>query len=160
MDKELIKGLIAEYQQFVKSVSFVKRAVTLSDNFNYVFVGLRRVGKSYLMYQQIHHLIETGISPEEIHGYDREAATHMAVAAAVSGGDADAGMGIQSAARAMGLDFIEIGREEYDFAIPVRFLDFPPVQHFLAVLKSREFAEGVEKLGGYGLARTGEILYL
>ena len=36
----------------------------------------------------------------------------------------------------MGLDFIEIGREEYDFAIPVRFLDFPPVQHFLAVLKS------------------------
>ena len=66
MDKELIKGLIAEYQQFVKSVSFVKRAVTLSDNFNYVFVGLRRVGKSYLMYQQIHHLIETGISPEEI----------------------------------------------------------------------------------------------
>ena len=69
-------------------------------------------------------------------------------------------MGIQSAARAMGLDFIEIGREEYDFAIPVRFLDFPPVQHFLAVLKSREFAERVEKLGGYGLARTGEILYL
>ena len=66
MDKELIKGLIAEYQQFVKSVSFVKRAVTLSDNFNYVFVGLRRVGKSYLMYQQIHHLIEIGISPEEI----------------------------------------------------------------------------------------------
>lgn len=47
-------------------VSFVKRAVTLSDNFNYVFVGLRRVGKSYLMYQQIHHLIEIGISPEEI----------------------------------------------------------------------------------------------
>ena len=99
-------------------------------------------------------LKEAGISPEEIHGYDREAATHMAVAAAVSGGDADAGMGIQSAARAMGLDFIEIGREEYDFAIPVRFLDF------LAVLKSREFAERVEKLGGYGLARTGEILYL
>lgn len=84
----------------------------------------------------------------------------MAVAAAVSGGDADAGMGIQSAARAMGLDFIEVGREEYDFAIPVRFLDFPPVQHFLTVLKSREFAERVEKLGGYGLARTGEILYL
>ena len=51
MDKELIKGLIAEYQQFVKDVSFVKRAMTLSDNFNYVFVGLRRVGKSYLMYQ-------------------------------------------------------------------------------------------------------------
>ena len=31
MDKELIKGLIAEYQQFVKGVSFVKRAEVLSN---------------------------------------------------------------------------------------------------------------------------------
>ena len=48
MNKELIKGLIAEYQQFVKSVSFVKRAVTLSDNFNYVFVGLVGLGSIIL----------------------------------------------------------------------------------------------------------------
>lgn len=66
MDKELIKALIVEYQQFVEKISFVKRDVALSDKFNYVFVGLRRVGKSYLMYQQVHHLIETGKLPEEI----------------------------------------------------------------------------------------------
>lgn len=47
-----------------------------------------------------------------------EAATHMAVAAAVGSDGADAGMGILSSAKAMDLDFIPIGPEEYDFAIP------------------------------------------
>ena len=105
-------------------------------------------------------LKKEGISADAIRGYDREAATHMAVAAAIAGGDADAGMGIESAARAMGLDFIEVGPEEYDFAVPVRFLELLHVQRFLDVLKSREFAERVEALGGYSLRQTGTVLYL
>lgn len=105
-------------------------------------------------------LKQAGIDPASIHGYDREAATHMAVAAAIAGGDADAGMGIESAARAMNLDFIPVGPEEYDFAVPVRFLELPHVQHFLEVLTSREFAERVEKLGGYSLRQTGKIVYI
>ena len=105
-------------------------------------------------------LKQAGIDPASIHGYDREAATHMAVAAAIAGGDADAGMGIESAARAMNLDFIPVGPEEYDFAIPVRFLQLPHVQHFLEVLTSREFAKRVEKLGGYSLRQTGKIIYI
>ena len=105
-------------------------------------------------------LKKEGIGTEAIRGYDREAATHMAVAAAIAGGDADAGMGIESAARAMGLDFIEVGPEEYDFAVPVRFLELLHVQRFLDVLKSREFAERVEALGGYSLRQTGTVLYL
>lgn len=105
-------------------------------------------------------LKQAGIDPASIHGYDREAATHMAVAAAIAGGDADAGMGIESAARAMNLDFIPVGPEEYDFAIPVRFLQLPHVQHFLEVLTSQEFAKRVEKLGGYSLRQTGKIIYI
>lgn len=38
----------------------------LEANANYVFVGLRRAGKSYLMYQHIHHLMEQGHSIEEM----------------------------------------------------------------------------------------------
>lgn len=101
-----------------------------------------------------------GIAPETIHGYDREAATHMAVAAAIAGGSADAGMGIESAARAMDLDFIPVGPEEYDFAIPVRFLELPHVQYFLEILKSEEFKERVESLGGYSTRQSGKVLYL
>ncbi len=105
-------------------------------------------------------LKQAGIAPEDIRGYEREAATHMAVAAAIAGGSADAGMGIESAARAMALDFVEVGPEEYDFAVPVRFLELPHVRCFLEVLKSREFAERVQQLGGYSLRQTGEIIYL
>ena len=97
-----------------------------------------------------------GILPEEINGYEREAATHMAVAALVGSDGADAGMGIESAARAMGLDFIPIGPEEYDFAIPVRFLELPHVEHFLAILRSKDFRVKVEALGGYRCRNCGE----
>ncbi|MEG1293299.1 MAG: molybdopterin biosynthesis protein, partial [Clostridium sp.] len=67
-------------------------------------------------------LKKEGVEPSAMKGYELEVATHMAVAAAVKGGTAAAGLGIESAARAMGLDFIPIGSEEYDFAAPVRSL--------------------------------------
>ena len=100
------------------------------------------------------------ISPDQIQGYQREAATHMAVAAAIQGGSADAGMGILSAANALGLDFIPVGNEEYDFALPVEYLELEQVQHFLSVLKSDAFRKKVQALGGYGLEQTGTILYV
>ena len=46
-----------------------------------------------------------GVSPDAIDGYAREEPTHLAVAAAVAAGRADAGLGIMAAARAFGLDF-------------------------------------------------------
>lgn len=66
MNKDTIKVLIAEYQQRVLDVSFVDRPYVIEESLNYVFVGLRRVGKSYLMFQHIRHLINTGHAKEEI----------------------------------------------------------------------------------------------
>ena len=66
MTKNLIKYLISYYQEFVSQISFEKREYELEANANYVFVGLRRAGKSYLMYQHIHHLMEQGHSIEEM----------------------------------------------------------------------------------------------
>ncbi len=66
MTKDLIKYLISYYQDFVSHISFVERQYALEANANYVFVGLRRAGKSYLMYRQIRHLLEQGHSIEEI----------------------------------------------------------------------------------------------
>lgn len=66
MTKDLIKYLISYYQEFISQISFEKREYELEANANYVFVGLRRAGKSYLMYQHIHHLMEQGHSIEEM----------------------------------------------------------------------------------------------
>ena len=66
MDKDTIKRLIIEYQQFVANITLIEREIHLSHQLNYVFVGLRRAGKSYLMYQQIQSLLNDGLQPEEI----------------------------------------------------------------------------------------------
>ena len=107
-----------------------------------------------------YRLRAAGIDPSGIAGYDREAATHMAVAAAVQGGSADAGMGILSAAKAMDLDFIPIGNEEYDFAIPAEFLELPHIRAFIEVLKSADFQRKLDELGGYHAGCCGEVIYV
>ncbi len=66
MEKQELKALIAEYQQFVSMVQVMKRPVELEANGNYVFVGLRRAGKSYLLYQLIQEKLQSGISIEQI----------------------------------------------------------------------------------------------
>lgn len=66
MEKDVIKSLIIEYQNFVEKITLIERDIHLSDQLNYVFVGLRRAGKSYLMYQQIQHLLREGHQIEEI----------------------------------------------------------------------------------------------
>ncbi len=103
-------------------------------------------------------LKQAGILPEEINGYGREAATHMAVAALVQGDSADAGMGVLSAARAMDLDFIEIGPEEYDFVIYAEDLDHALIRNFLEILTSEEFREKLKELGGYACPEIGRMM--
>ena len=105
-----------------------------------------------------YQLKKAGIDPCSIEGYSREAATHMAVAAAVQSGSADAGMGIASAASAMDLGFIPLGEEEYDFAVLRDFLELPEMGIFLSVLKSPAFHEKLAGLGGYTWDKAGEII--
>jgi putative molybdopterin biosynthesis protein len=77
--------------------------------------------------------------------------THMAVAAAVESGTADVGVGVASAASTMGLDFISIGFEEYDFAIPKKYMETKMIKNFLQALRSDEFEKILKELGGYGI---------
>ena len=103
-------------------------------------------------------LKQAGISPEDIDGYDAEAATHMAVAAQVASGEADCGMGVYSAAHAMGLDFIPVGEEEYDFAMRPDTYEMPEMKSFLRLLAGDEFRAKLEELGGYSFDQTGKVI--
>ncbi len=105
-----------------------------------------------------HLLKQAGIRPEQIDGYELEAATHMAAAALVKEGGVDAAMGIYAAAKAMDLDFIEVGEEEYDFAIERKNLELPFVQAFIRALQSEPFLDRVREAGGYGTEGIGEII--
>ncbi len=99
-----------------------------------------------------------GIEPAEIKGYEREEITHTAVAAAVASGTADAGMGILAAARIYDLDFIPVVEEQYDLLVAEKTFENPQFHRLIEVLQSPEFAERLERLGGYRLNRPGEVL--
>lgn len=105
-------------------------------------------------------LNELSISPEEIKGYDREMTTHMTVATAVISGTADVGMGIESVAKTMNLDFIPVGQEDYDFLIEESFLEEEKIKGFIKVLKSEELARQLKEIGGYDLTNPGEIIHI
>ena len=66
MDRESLKRIIVRNQQFVTGIPLVRRHVSFEPNGNYVFVGVRQAGKSYLLYQRIQELLADGHEPEEM----------------------------------------------------------------------------------------------
>ena len=94
-------------------------------------------------------LKENGIDKNDIDGYRNEEYTHTAVAALIAAGNADCGLGIYSAAKMYGLDFIEICIEEYDLLIDDEAYDTYAVQKLLETLESERFRQRLTQMGGY-----------
>jgi putative molybdopterin biosynthesis protein len=106
------------------------------------------------------HLKDLGIDPSRVRGYEREEYTHMAVASAVLTGVADTGLGVLSAAKALGLDFIPVAKERYDLAIPGEFIETEMLQALLGIIREdREFREAVVSAGGYDLKDMGKVMW-
>ncbi len=100
-------------------------------------------------------LIALDIAPGEVKGYDREEKTHVAVANAVAQGQADVGLGAQSAAIAASLDFIPLVKERYDLIALEETLARPPFRRVLDVVRESGFQKMVGSLAGYDLSDTG-----
>jgi excisionase family DNA binding protein len=104
-------------------------------------------------------LEEAGIDPKGIPGYDVEVPRHMDVAVEVLAGRADAGMGIRAVASLLGLGFVALRWERYDFLIgKERFFD-PGIQRFLGLLHEPAFREAAEALEGYDVEGSGKMIY-
>ena len=98
-----------------------------------------------------------GVDPATVYGYEREEFTHTAVAAQIAGGTADAGMGIWSAAKIYGLDFLPVCVEQYDLIIPDYAWDTSMIRRVLEILAGPAFRARLEKLGGYTLDQPGRV---
>ena len=66
MEKDIIKQIILNQQEFISKVKLLPRKVSIEENGNYVFVGIRRAGKTYMLYQHIQQLLKDGHSKQEI----------------------------------------------------------------------------------------------
>ena len=121
-----------------------------------VFVNRQRGSGTRVLLD--YKLVAAGIDTQQVTGYEREEYTHLAVAAAVAGGRADVGLGILSAARAIGMDFIPLFNERYDLAIPEDIYDSELLAPMLQLIQSSDFRVKVEELGGYDAGQMGEVI--
>ncbi len=105
-----------------------------------------------------YELAKLSVEPDDIRGYDREEYTHLAVAAAVASGAADAGPGIRAAARALELDFVPLAHERYDLVIPRQHYESNLLRPLLELLHDQAFRSSVSAMPGYDVRAMGEIV--
>jgi putative molybdopterin biosynthesis protein len=147
--EEVVLLCVAKRQQGIVS----KDGIGFDALPGHVFVNRQRGSGTRMLLD--HQLKRNGIDPSKIRGYEREVTTHLAVALAVKSGEADAGMCVYSAAKALGLRFIPVASERYEIAIRCEHLDDPRVSELCDTLVSPAFREILVRLGGYDTKETG-----
>jgi putative molybdopterin biosynthesis protein len=147
--EEVFLICVAERQQGIVS----KDGFSFDDIPGLRFVNRQRGSGTRMLLD--HELRKRGIDPVKIPGYEHEVTTHLAVALAVKSGEADAGMCVLSAAKALGLEFVPVASERYELAIRKEYLDDPGVMALIDTLSSPVFRGILDRLGGYGTKETG-----
>lgn len=105
-----------------------------------------------------YQLSKLGVEPESITGYQHEEFTHLAVAAAISSGRCDCGLGVAAAAKALDLDFVPLYDESYQLVIPRAFADSNLLEPLFKVAINIEFQQAVMNLPGYDVSHMGEFI--
>jgi excisionase family DNA binding protein len=104
-------------------------------------------------------LKKAGLKAEKILGYEREMSRHLDVGLEILAGRADAGPAIRPVASLLGLDFLPIRWERFDFLISKeRFFD-QGVQTFLALLHEGAFRKMADSYEGYEVSDSGRMVF-
>ena len=132
----------------------IKTLKDLADS-GQTFINRQTGSGTRLLFDQL--LARSRVEPARIRGYEREEFTHLAVAAMVASGAADAGFGVQAAAERFGLAFIPMVREHYLLA----FRTGDPVSERLAELlkllqTDAELRTAINALPGYNASPIGK----
>ena len=108
------------------------------------------------------HLLQAeGLTPAHVNADPAHAEdSHLAVAAAVASGAADAGLALEAAAARFGLSFVPLIEEEYYLVCLREALDQPAVGKLREVLQGAAWREVLADVPGYAAARAGEVLSL
>jgi putative molybdopterin biosynthesis protein len=109
-----------------------------------------------------HLMHEHSIDPRSSPAYDRDIEeTHVAVAACVASGLADAGVGVEAAAIQFGLQFMPLVEENYFLACLRPNFPHPAVQRLCSVLAGEGWSDILARLPGYRPATVpGKLLVL
>jgi molybdate-binding protein/DNA-binding transcriptional regulator YhcF (GntR family) len=105
-------------------------------------------------------LRRAGINPSNISGFQDEKMTHSEVARAIEKGQADVGLGVETAALSFGLDFKLLTTERYDLVIPAEKWAMESVQTLKNWLDTTQAKTAINNLGGYETSQTGEVVWV
>jgi putative molybdopterin biosynthesis protein len=105
-------------------------------------------------------LTDSNVAQQRIVGYEQEEFTHLAVAATVASGHADAGFGIHAAAHQFGLDFVPLMTEQYDLACEASLLPSEKMQRLIEGLRKPALRNAIRRLPGYGIESLGDVMEL
>jgi molybdate-binding protein len=98
-------------------------------------------------------MLQEGIDPRPERGVQAE--SHLAVAAAVASGAADAGLAVRAVADLLGLDWIPVATEWFELALAKTSRE--AIDPLLDVLGSAAVQARLAALPGYDLAMIGEL---
>jgi putative molybdopterin biosynthesis protein len=152
--EELILLCVAEREQGVIS----REGLVFHNLPGHRFVNRQKGSGTRMLLD--HLLAREGIDPATIPGYEREVTTHLAVALAIKNGEADAGIGVYSAARAYGLAFSPLGTERYEIVTRRGRREDERMRLLFRTVSSEEFRTILRDLGGYDVTDTGVERYL
>ncbi|MGF1528355.1 MAG: substrate-binding domain-containing protein [Candidatus Competibacterales bacterium] len=79
------------------------------------------------------------------------------VALAVASGAAEVGLGVEAAARPLGLDFLPLTVERYDLVVGRWAYFEAPFQRLMAFARQERFAHQAAELGGYDISHLGRV---
>ena len=136
-------------KKIVELVDLCKRSVR--------FINRQRSSGTRAVFDQL--VAHRGIDSNTITGYADEEFTHVAVAAMIASGAADAGFGIEAAAVQFELDFIPFLQEAYVLAID-NGLQESLLDTIRKILRSENFRMKVNDLAGYNADDAGEEIQL
>jgi molybdate-binding protein len=103
-------------------------------------------------------LKRANVESAAIRGYDTGEFTHSGVAAYIASGLADAGFGVETAARRFKLDFIPVASERYFLVCEDDALTSPLVTRVLEAMTSAPFRTAAGKLVGVDVTYAGTVL--
>lgn len=100
-----------------------------------------------------------GVYGSSIQGYNRETSSHLAVASAVSRGEADVAVGNEKIARQVdNIEFIPLKKERYDLVLRKEDMNSPEIQTMLKIIRSDAFRNEFGNIGGYDTSQMGKIV--
>jgi len=106
-----------------------------------------------------YHLQKLGIAANQIDGYEKEVYTHFEVGLSIVAGEAQVGIASAAIGKLLGLAFKPITSECFDMILDQSTFFSSGVQSFIETLKTEEFRNRVEKIGGYDFRDSGKILH-